>query len=155
MTDNELDIIRDHCNMFTGYYYLASPYTSDNSKERKKRYLKNLEAMSLFINHEISVFSPIAHTHPIATLYDLPTSSIYWNRFDEAFVKNSIGMIFVLIDGWLKSKGMKHEFELVKKRQSYPLYIMSGYTFDGEHGWQVKRIDKDYFNIFDNDVGSQ
>lgn len=145
---DEYETIREHCSLFNGYYYLASPYTSQYSSRRTERYLTALKAMNVLMLKGIVVFGPVAHTHPLATKFRLPKDSEYWMKYDKAFVKNSIGMIMLLIDGWMDSNGMKTELEMVRTRQSYPLYIMTEMTIDNEDVFDLKRMEK---NIYVNE----
>jgi hypothetical protein len=46
------------------------------------------------------VFSPIAHTHPIALKGSLPTDWEYWKKVDEEFIKACSKLGVLILDGW-------------------------------------------------------
>jgi hypothetical protein len=58
------------------------------------------------------VFSPIAHTHPIAVRCELPRGWDFWERFDREFVLASRKLVVLMIDGWDKSKGVAAEIKI-------------------------------------------
>jgi hypothetical protein len=60
------------------------------------------------------VFSPIAHTHPIAVRCELPRGWDFWKRFDEEFVRASRKLIVLRLDGWDTSKGVAAEIQIAE-----------------------------------------
>ena len=137
--------IAEHCAFKNGYYYLACPYTDEEYQIRHYRYVKSLSAMNFLLNKKILVFSPLAHTHPTAQMYDLPKDSGFWKLYDDVFVTNSIGMIIMILPGWAESKGIKHEFQLVvkeKDRNDYPIYILD--EAEKLENWHIKPIINKY-----------
>jgi hypothetical protein len=62
------------------------------------------------------VFSPIAHTHPIAELCVLPSSWNYWQKYDEAMILGGCKVIVCMMDGWRESKGVTAEIEIAHRR---------------------------------------
>ena len=60
----------------------------------------------------LRVYSPIAHTHPIAIYGNIdPLDYEIWLPFDAAIMKASDAMIVVKMETWEKSHGVKHEIE--------------------------------------------
>ena len=60
------------------------------------------------------VFSPIAHTHPIATMCDLPKDWEFWGKFDKAFIEQCSQVVVAMIPGWKDSKGINAEIAIAK-----------------------------------------
>ena len=62
------------------------------------------------------VFSPIAHTHPIAERCDLPRGWDYWKHFDEEFIGASEKVVVAMMPGWEQSKGIAGEIRIAKEK---------------------------------------
>ena len=61
----------------------------------------------------INVYSPIAHTHPIAIHGGLdPLDLTLWLDFDAAMMMKADGMIVARMDGWERSSGVQHEIDV-------------------------------------------
>lgn len=75
------------------------------------------------------VFSPIAHTHPIAVRCELPRGWDYWEQFDREFVEASERLIVLKLDGWDASKGVAAEMEIARKAGIPIEYIEAKGTF--------------------------
>ena len=60
------------------------------------------------------VFSPIAHTHPIAIWCALPRGWDYWERYDREMLKCASKMIVVKMPGWDTSKGIAGELAIAR-----------------------------------------
>jgi hypothetical protein len=58
------------------------------------------------------VFSPIAHTHPIAVRCELPRGWDFWERFDREFVLSARKLVVLMLDGWDSSKGVAAEIAI-------------------------------------------
>lgn len=67
----------------------------------------------------LKVYSPIAHTHPIAIHGGIdPFDYAVWLPFDGAIMAKSDAMLIAKMEGWDASKGIDHEieqFELARK----------------------------------------
>ncbi len=59
------------------------------------------------------VFSPIAHTHPIAA-YDLPGDWAFWRRYDRAMLQRCDELAVLQLDGWEESIGVQAEIAIAK-----------------------------------------
>ncbi len=90
--------------------YLASPYTGNEQA--------NFEAVCRTAGHLMKasffVFSPIAHTHPIAMGGTLPTDWNYWEAYDRAMIERCDAVWVLMLDGWEESKGVTAEIEYAK-----------------------------------------
>jgi hypothetical protein len=60
----------------------------------------------------VKVYSPIAHTHPIAMHGRIdPYDHKIWLPFDQAMMDASKAMVVAKMDSWDKSFGIAHEIE--------------------------------------------
>jgi hypothetical protein len=62
--------------------YLASPYSHPDPAVRQERYEAVCQAAAELISRGHIVFSPVAHSHTIAT-YGLPGDWEFWQRTDR------------------------------------------------------------------------
>lgn len=70
------------------------------------------EQTALLAEHEIPVYSPIAHSHPIAKYCKVsPTDHDFWVKFDAPMVALATGLIVIMADGWRQSRGLGHEID--------------------------------------------
>jgi hypothetical protein len=93
------------------YYYLGSPYS---------KYPGGIEAAfqeicritGEFAKRNISAYSPIAHTHPVAKASGLdPLDHKIWLPFDTPMMRGAYGLIVVCMESWKESHGLAHEIE--------------------------------------------
>ena len=122
--------------MTEGYIYLASPYSHALAEVREQRFQEALRASAWLMNKGEIVFSPIAHSHPIAVNHSLPLGWEFWERMDTVFVARSSGVIVLTIEGWDTSKGVQAEIAIAKQA-GLPVRLLfldskNGYAFDGE-----------------------
>lgn len=88
--------------------YLAIPYSGMAEHSFKTANKVAAELMNLgFI-----VFSPISHSHPIASQCSVPGDWSYWEKFDTEFLKWCDKVIVVKLKGWEKSKGVAAEISI-------------------------------------------
>ncbi len=92
-------------------WYLAAAYS---------KYPHGLEAAfefvareaGLLIRNKIAVFSPIAHTHPVAIHAGMdPLDHTIWLPCDEPMMKACTGIIRLRMESWEKSYGMRVELD--------------------------------------------
>lgn len=95
--------------------YLASPYTSKYVNEMEERFRAACRAAGDLMNSGYLVFSPIAHTHPIAVVCDLPRHADFWMEYDETFIEWCDELWVLGIDGYKESKGIKAEVRIAEK----------------------------------------
>lgn len=100
-----------------GFWYLATPYS---------RYPAGLEiafrhactAAGELLKHGVHVYSPIAHTHPIAVNGGLdPFSHDIFIPLDEHFMRAARGLLVLRMPGWDQSKGIDIEIEHFRRAQ--------------------------------------
>jgi hypothetical protein len=112
----------DEMRSIDGYWYLGTPYS---------RYPKGLEwglidasrIAAKLVEHRIPVFSPIAHTHPVA-IYGMldPRDMNTWLWLDTPMMRAAHGLIVAQLPGWHDSVGLTHEiteFKLMEKPIHY------------------------------------
>jgi len=88
--------------------YLASPYSDPDPAVRERRFQQACAASANLMRRGILLFSPIAHTHPIA-LYGLPKGWEFWEQYDREFLAACERMIVLTLPGWRHSVGVKAE----------------------------------------------
>jgi len=97
------------------FFYLATPYSHINNAIRERRFLMACEVAGFLLGNELHVYSPIAHTHPIAVHCDLPKGFDFWKSYDTAIIKRCTDIIVVMADGWKESMGVRSEIEIAQK----------------------------------------
>ncbi|MCP4566066.1 MAG: DUF1937 family protein [FCB group bacterium] len=95
--------------------YLASPYSHDDSDVRERRFNEVCRVAAKLMKGGEFVYSPIAHTHPIAQ-FGLPGDWSYWEVFDTLMLSKCDRMFVLMIDGWFESKGVQAEIRIAEKR---------------------------------------
>jgi hypothetical protein len=77
------------------------------------------------LRHQVKVYSPIAHTHPIAIHGKIdPLDLNIWLPFDAAMMAKADAMVVGLMPGWEESRGVAHEIE-VFKTAGKPVFYLS------------------------------
>lgn len=95
--------------------YLAGPYTHKKESMQTDRFNALTEfAANLMRDHDMVVYSPITHCHPIAE-YGLPGGWEYWERNCEAMLSRCNKMIVLKLPGWKESVGVKGELEIAER----------------------------------------
>ena len=93
------------------FWYLASPY-SKYPCGLNCAFVDVCKQATLLVEQGIPVFSPIAHTHPIALHGGLdPLDHSIWIPADEPFMRAASGLIVLKLDGWKESHGVKIEID--------------------------------------------
>lgn len=94
--------------------YLASPYNHDDPAVRVERFEAVCRFAAGLMRSGLVVFSPIAHTHPIAE-HGLPKGWEFWERFDREFLEAADSMIVLMLDGWVESVGVQAEIDIARE----------------------------------------
>ncbi len=95
-----------------GYVYLASPYSHPDPAVREARFQQICNITADLMNDGVIVFSPIAHSHPIALGRTLPTDWSFWKHVDSAFILRADKLIVAMMDGWTESVGVQAEVNI-------------------------------------------
>lgn len=92
--------------------YLASPYSHPDAEVRQQRFETVCFVASQLMRDGHHIFSPIAHTHPIALKGDLPKGFDFWEAFDRKMIAACGALWVVMMDGWRESKGVQAEIAI-------------------------------------------
>jgi hypothetical protein len=72
----------------------------------------------------LKVYSPIAHTHPLAVHGGLdPFDHSIWLPFDATMMEKSDAMIVAMMQGWESSFGIRHEIQVFVEAGK-PIYFL-------------------------------
>jgi hypothetical protein len=91
--------------------YVASPYSHPDRNVRHTRYVQAQQYTAYLINSGEVAFSPIAHSHPIAAFFEMPTDFEFWQKQCLALLSVCDTMHVLMLDDWDISKGVKAEEE--------------------------------------------
>jgi hypothetical protein len=91
--------------------YLASPYSHPDPAVREFRFREACRAAAKLMRRGQAVFSPIAHSHCIAT-YGLPTDWRFWEPFDRHQLECCNEVVVLTLDGWRESVGIQAEIRI-------------------------------------------
>lgn len=95
--------------------YLASPYSHPDPAVREQRFRAACRMAGELMRQGVRVFSPIAHTHPIALEGDLPLGWDFWEQFDREMIAACEAVVVLTLDGWRESKGVTAEIAIAKE----------------------------------------
>lgn len=94
--------------------YLASPYSHPDKDVMQRRFeevcVVHAELLEK-IGDCYAFIGPIAASHSIAQLADLPTNWEFWKAQDEALLSKCDELWVLELDGWDKSIGIKAEVD--------------------------------------------
>jgi Domain of unknown function (DUF1937) len=91
--------------------YLATPYSKFPSGIHCAFVEASIFAARL-LALGVKVYSPIAHTHPLAIYGNIdPLDHDIWLPFDAAMMDASEALLIAEMPGWQTSKGIKHEID--------------------------------------------
>ena len=97
------------------FIYLASPYTHPDEARQRARYREVVRACAALVTLGKTVYSPIAHFHPIAELHDLPRDFAFWQRINRDMLSRADALYVLRLPGWKNSKGVKAEIALAEE----------------------------------------
>lgn len=92
--------------------YVASPYTHENSRVVQQRVTAATLYCGQLIAEHLHPWSPIVHSHSIASICDLPTDWEFWKAADELLIRKSDVMHVLMFPGWMHSRGIEAEVEI-------------------------------------------
>lgn len=113
-----------------GYLYIATPY----SKYKRGQYSAFVEACWItaeFLKARVGAFSPIAHSHPIASHSSLDhMDHDFWlDVVDRPMMDGARGLAVILLDGWRESYGVRKEIE-VFQAAGKPIWYVDPVSLD-------------------------
>lgn len=92
--------------------YLASPYSNSDPAVRLARFHAVCREAARLMARGRLVFSPIAHTHPIAEAGQLPLGWPFWERYDRRMIGACDELHVLRLDGWRTSVGVQAEIAI-------------------------------------------
>lgn len=92
--------------------YLASPYSHADPAVMEERFDAACRAAGSLIASGLVVYSPIAHTHPIAVRVDLPRAWDFWQKFDTTIIGRCSALVVLMLPGWNESRGVAAEIAI-------------------------------------------
>lgn len=105
------------------FYYLATPY-SKYKAGIDEAWQEACRQTALLVRAGVPIYSPIAHTHPIAMLGGIdPLDHSLWLEADRALMDSAIGLIVCEMQGWQESYGIGEEVKHFE-RAGKPIYMM-------------------------------
>jgi nucleoside 2-deoxyribosyltransferase len=93
--------------------YLVSPYSHPDPAVREQRFRAACQAAAALMRAAHLVFSPVAHSHPIA-MCGLPTDWGFWQRQDLRLLAQCDAVVVLQLDGWVESRGVRAELEVAR-----------------------------------------
>lgn len=104
-------------------WYLASPY-SRFPHGIEAAFRLACEQTAFLIRHRVRVYSPIAHSHPVAIHGGInPYDHSIWLPADKPFMLAATGLIILRAESWEKSVGIEHERNYFALRQRPIVYM--------------------------------
>jgi nucleoside 2-deoxyribosyltransferase len=104
--------------------YLASPYSHVDPAVREQRFCAACQAAVALLHAGRVVFSPIAHSHPLAQ-HGLPGNWHFWERYDRAFLERCDEVLVLMLDGWEESVGVQAEIRIARELGKPVRYLAS------------------------------
>lgn len=95
--------------------YLASPYTHPDQGVRSNRFWEACRATGFLLSQGVLAYSPIAHSHPIAIAWELPSDFKFWRRLNYAGIGACKTLTILTIPGWKESVGVTAEIKKAKE----------------------------------------
>lgn len=110
----------------SGYWYLASPY-SKYTTGIEEAWSEVCRQAALLIENKIPIYSPIAHTHPIALFGKIdPYAHAVWLPADLPLMQRAKGLIVCMMQGWEESYGINEEIKEFKAAGKPIVYMTPG-----------------------------
>lgn len=110
--------------------YMATVYTK-HPAGLERAFVDACELAGELIRKGVNVYSPIAHTHPIAKHANMdPLDHDMWLAFDEAMMDASDALVVMTMPGWQASKGIAHEIRRFQANNK-PIYYLDPDTVMG------------------------
>ena len=107
--------------------YLASPYSHPSPTVRQQRYEQAVEHAVMLVNkRNEAVFSPIAHSHPMA-LHGLSGAWEMWAEMDLAVIAICEELVVLQLRGWEHSRGIAAEIAEARRLGIPVTYLAQQY----------------------------
>jgi|SRR5208337_517050 len=108
--------------------YLASPYSSPDKALQEYRFVAAAIASGWLMNkyQDLSFFSPITHTHPIAVHCALPGYWQFWAAYDQCMLSRCDEVWVLCLDGWRASSGVTAELKIARETGMPVKFVIPG-----------------------------
>lgn len=119
------------CTILRSYplVYLATPYTKHRDGIGAA-FIDAAKCAAKLVKEHVKVYSPIAHTHPIAIFGGMdPRDHALWLPFDETMMNLSAALVVATMDGWRESYGVNHEIVFFEKARK-PIFLLDPHLLD-------------------------
>ena len=114
--------------------YLACPYSHQLSEIEELRYRRATEATAWLIEKlGWNVFSPITHSHPLATIGRLRHDWGFWKKIDTQYLECSERIVILELDGWRQSTGVQAELQIARDMGLEVLYLRPNASKQGSY----------------------
>lgn len=98
--------------------YLATPYSKYEGGNLALAFRDAARLAAQLMQAGVIVYSPIAHTHPLAIYGDIdPLDHDIWLLFDEIMMARCDVLIVAQMNGWKESKGIDYEVRFFAERK--------------------------------------
>lgn len=94
--------------------YLASPYSHPDPAVQEQRFEAVAREAARMMAEGQFVYSPIAHTHPIAKFGELPKGFDFWEAYDAHLISLCTELVVLKLEGWDQSKGVAAEIKIAQ-----------------------------------------
>jgi nucleoside 2-deoxyribosyltransferase len=106
-----------------GLVYLATPY-SKFPDGMEAAFIEAAMLAGRLLLAGVKVYSPIAHTHPIAVYANInPLDHKIWLPFDEAMMEAADALVVAEMRSWSTSFGIAHEIEYFTRADKPVFYL--------------------------------
>ncbi len=95
--------------------YLASPYSHADASVMQERFETICGVAARLMRDGVHLYSPIAHTHPIAVKGELPRGWEFWEQYDRKLLGACDEIWVCTLDGWRESKGVAAEIKIAEE----------------------------------------
>lgn len=97
------------------FAYIATPFTLFHGG-LDEAWKEACRVTAEFIRRGVPVYSPIAHTHPVAIHGGIdPVDHALWMKADQAMMESASDLYVIQMPGWNESKGIEMEIEAFRK----------------------------------------
>ena len=95
--------------------YLASPYSHADPAVRQQRFEAACAAAARLMQAGETVFSPIAHSHPVEQYFNAIEDGEFWMRQDIPILRHCARVKVLRLPGWEQSKGVARELAVARE----------------------------------------
>jgi len=97
--------------------YLASPFSDADGNVRQQRFEAACRVAANMMRAGHTVFSPVAHSYPLAQHGNLPDDWAYWQRADAEFLWCCDSVVVLALPDWHTSRGVRAEIAIAAELQ--------------------------------------